>query len=403
MVANGRHRPGTVPAEANGPSRDLRVYENVFAVVQMGDKSGQVQIGTLIQVGDVWRLIEAPSVAEGQADASSSSFFFQPAAAGRPAAAATLNEDSPRLLVELEKLDQFDPRRPDLLEQIAKLAKTPEERTLWYRQLADTISAAVQSGKSPDGDKRLESLFHRLGKSDKDAALAAYVRFRQLTAQYALSLQAPKADFNKIQSEWLKTLEQYIADYPASPDAAEAMLQLGIAREFAGQEEDAKRWYGRVAKDFAQCPAAKKAAGAITRLDSVGKTIELSGKGVDGGEIDLAKYRGKAVLIQYWATWCGPSRADMAVLKELSAKYDSSFTVLGVSLDAKAKELNGFLAENRLPWPQIFEEGGLDSRPANLLGILTLPTMILVDQQGRVVNRNIQTADIEGELKKLIR
>ena len=76
---------------------------------------------------------------------------------------------------------------------------------------------------------------------------------------------------------------------------------------------------------------------------------------------------------------------------------------MGVSLDANAKDLNSFLAENRLPWPQIFEEGGLDSRPANLLGILTLPTMILVDQQGRVVNRNIQTADIEGELKKLIR
>ena len=75
-------------------------------------------------------------------------------------------------------------------------------------------------------------------------------------------MQAPKADFNKIQSDWLKTLEQYIADYPASPDAAEAMLQLGIAREFAGQEEDAKRWYGRVAKDFAESPGGKEGGGA---------------------------------------------------------------------------------------------------------------------------------------------
>ncbi len=402
-VQMGGGRPGAVPAEANGPSKDLRVYENVFVVVQTGSKSSQVQIGTLIQVGDVWRLIAAPSIAEGQAEASSSSFFFQPATAARPlAAAAGPNEESPRLLAELEKLDQFDPHRPELLEQIAKLAKTPEERTLWYRQMADTISAAVQSGKLPDGDKRLESLFHRLGKSDKDAALAAYVRFRQLTAEYALSLQAPKADFNKIQSEWLRTLEKYIADYPASPDAVEAMLQLGIAREFAGQEEDAKQWYGRAAKDFAQSPAAKKAAGAITRLDSVGKTIELSGKGVGGGEVDLVKYRGKVVLIQYWATWYGRCKADMAVLKELSSKYDANFTVLGVNLNVNAKDLSTFLAENHLPWPQIFEEGGLDSRPANLLGILTLPTMILVDQQGRVVNRNIQTADIEGELKKLI-
>ena len=80
--------------------------------------------------------------------------------------------------------------------------------------------------------------------------MAAYVRFRQLTAQYALNLQAPKADFDKIQTEWLKTLEKYIADYPAAPDTAEAMLQLGIAREFAGQEDDAKRWYGQAARNL---------------------------------------------------------------------------------------------------------------------------------------------------------
>ena len=67
------------------------------------------------------------------------------------------------------------------------------------------------------------------------------------------------------------------------------------------------------------------------------------------------------------------------------------------------KDLNAYLADNPLPWPQIFEPGGLDSRPANVLGILTVPTMILVDQQGKVVSRNIAAADLETELKRLIR
>ena len=93
----------------------------------------------------------------------------------------------------------------------------------------------------------------------------------------------------------------------------------------------------------------------------------------------------------------------MPALKELAAKYADSFAVMGVSLDTNAQDLNAYLAENRLPWPQIFEEGGLDSRPANLLGIWTLPTMILVDQDGKVVSRNIAIADVEGELKKLVR
>ena len=109
------------------------------------------------------------------------------------------------------------------------------------------------------------------------------------------------------------------------------------------------------------------------------------------------------VLIQYWATWSGPAKADMATLKELWNKYGRSFTIIGVSLDNNVKDLNAYLAENPLPWPQIYEEGGLDSRPANVLGILTVPTMILVDQQGQVVNRNISITEVESELKKLNR
>ena len=115
---------------------------------------------------------------------------------------------------------------------------------MWYRQLADTISAAVQSGKWPDGDKRLQALLEKIQKNEADKNLAAYVKIRQLTAAYAQGISAPKADVAKIQTEWLKNLEQYIADYPTSPDAAEAMLQLGIAREYAGQDDDAKKWYG---------------------------------------------------------------------------------------------------------------------------------------------------------------
>ena len=82
----------------------------------------------------------------------------------------------------------------------------------------------------------------------------------------------------------------------------------------------------------------------------------------------------------------------MATLKELWNKYGRSFAIIGVSLDNNVKDLNAYLAENPLPWPQIYEEGGLDSRPANVLGILTVPTMILVDQQGKVVNRNIRAS-----------
>jgi thiol-disulfide isomerase/thioredoxin len=110
------------------------------------------------------------------------------------------------------------------------------------------------------------------------------------------------------------------------------------------------------------------------------------------------------VLIQYWATWCQPCKADMLQLKDLQAKYGKAgFSVVGVNLDTDKQDLATFLKENPLPWAQIYEPGGLDSRLANELGILTLPTMILVDKKGNVVNRNIHVTQIENDLKQQLK
>jgi thiol-disulfide isomerase/thioredoxin len=408
-------RPGIVPAGTEGSTKDLLAYENATAIVETGGKHGQVQIGTLIQVGDVWRIIDLPQVmAEGQADASPSGFFFQAAGHREEQGGAGPSDVIQKLQGDLEAVDReiakattpeeqtkLMAKRIDLVQQIFESTKTADDRVVWLRQLADTIRAAVQAGTCPDGVDRLAALFDKLQKDSADKNLAAYVKFCQLTAAHELSIQTPKADFAKIQSEWQKTLEQFVSDYPTAPDASEAMLQLGIGQEFQGQDEDAKKWYGRTVKEFPDSPAAKKAAGAQNRLDAVGKFLNFSGQGLTGGAVELAKFKGKVVLIQYWATWCEPAKADMPMLKELVGKYGKSFAVIGVNLDENAEDLKAYLAENPLPWPQIHEKGGLDSRPANILGILTLPTTILVDQQGKVISRNIAVTDVEKELKKL--
>lgn len=413
-------QPGVVPSGTDGSTKDLRVYENVMAVVQTGEQTGQVLIGTLVAVGDVWRVMDVPQpITAGESQVAATGFFFR-AETPEPSPAATSsgpNAQVQSLLAELQQLDtaadqagsveeqaRLNAQRADLLEKIASQADQAEDRVMWLRQLADTVSAAVQSGGYPDGAKRLGSLFERLKNNPNDKSLAAYVKFRQLTAEYWRAVQnASMSDFVKIQEAWLGTLEQYANEYPDSPDAAEAMLQLGIAQEFAGEEDQAKKWYSRVVEEFPNSQPAAKAAGARRRLDSVGTTISLRGQDPNGGAVDLARLRGKVVLIQYWATLCGPCKADMATLKDLMAKYGSGLSIIGVNLDNNPQEATGFLAQNPLPWPQICEEGGLDSRLANEMGILTLPTMILVDQQGKVVNRNVQVAELEGELKKLIR
>lgn len=417
-VQFGGSRPGVVPAGTDGSTRDLRVYENVVAFVETGEQHGQVHLGTLVEVGDAWRVIDVPEpISEGQGELAATGFFFRSPLESRSRAASSgAGDQAQQLLAQLERLDaaagqatsakqraEYNAQRAELLERIAQQAGSSEDRAMWLRQLADMVSAAVQSGEYPEGAKRLAALRERLEGSGRDKDLAAYVRFRQLMAEYGLAVQSGE-DFVKIQTQWLKQLEQYVNDYPTSPDTAEAMLQLAIAQEFAGQEEECKKWYGRVAREFPASAAAKKAAGALTRLESVGKSIVFRGQSPSGRVVDLAAYRGKVVLIQYWATWSEACKADMAALKALLSKYArSGFQIIGVNLDIRLEDMSAYLAETPVSWPQVFEEGGLDSRPANQLGILTLPTMLLVDQQGKVVDRNIQVAELDGELKKLLR
>jgi thiol-disulfide isomerase/thioredoxin len=138
----------------------------------------------------------------------------------------------------------------------------------------------------------------------------------------------------------------------------------------------------------------------------VGKQFRFRAQDIKGGAIDLAAqpYRGRVVLIQYWATWDDRCKADMDALKELYGKYGGAggFEIVGVCLDKDPKSMQQFLAQNRYMWRQVHEPGGFDGRLANEMGVMTLPMMVLVDQKGTVVGDNIFAANVEGELKRLL-
>ena len=96
-------------------------------------------------------------------------------------------------------------------------------------------------------------------------------------------------------------------------------------------------------------------------------------------------------------------RQDMETIKSLQAKYGKDFYPVGINLDNDPKDAAGFLRSKNLAWPHLFEDGGLDSRLAKEMGILTLPTMILVGKDGKALNRSTHAGELDAELKKLLR
>ena len=105
-------------------------------------------------------------------------------------------------VAELDKYDPWDPRRADILERLAQQSRSAKDRNMWYQQMADTLSGAVQAGDAPNGVKRLRMLCQQLQKDKADKALLAYVKFRAISADHSQKLQSPNADIAKVQEEF---------------------------------------------------------------------------------------------------------------------------------------------------------------------------------------------------------
>ena len=147
--------------------------------------------------------------------------------------------------------------------------------------------------------------------------------------------------------------------------------------------------------------------GMYRRLTLLGKPMEITGTLLNGEPVDWESYRGKVVLVDFWATWCGPCRAEIPNVLELyEAYHDKGFDVLGISLDETAEAAEKYVAENKLPWASVFpkaeDERGWNNPLVGYYGITGIPTAILVDQDGKVVNMNARGPVLGEELEKLL-
>ncbi len=417
--------PSTIPADEGKAKKDLHVYENAMAITETKGKAGLIQIGELVRVGDTWKLTQVPQPLEGESiQIIAGGILMQPplASVGNNGAGtiAELSPEVQKLLGELQKLDQNSPRPKDgrlaltrynkqrakLLGQLVSHAKTAEEREQWLQQMIDGIAAAVQTGTYSSGLKQLESIEKELKEKTPRSPLVAYVVYRRMLSQYSgeLNSKTSSEDRQKTQDRWLKELERFTVDFPNAPDTADALMQLAIAGEYTWKIKAARAWYERLEKNFSKFPAGIRAKGALTRLDLEGRKLSLSGKGLDGGTLSISQFRGKVTLVIFWSTWCKPCTEDLPQMRALYQKYRTSgFEILGVNFDIEKKIVRPFLTQHKMTWSQIYDEGDMEAPAARDFGIVTLPTMILVDKTGKVISRATSVDALKKQLPLLLK
>lgn len=179
-------------------------------------------------------------------------------------------------------------------------------------------------------------------------------------------IAAAQAVFKDVKPFYEKRLAENPNDRTALTSLANIHNKLGntdLAHEYSVKVNPTLAWEGQV-------------------LPELSPVVDLDGK-----PVSLTDYRGELVLLDFWATWCGPCITELPNIKAVYEKYhDKGFEIIGISLDTDEAALRTFIKENQLPWRQVFDGKRWETPLVQQYGVRSIPAQFLIDREGRVIS-----------------
>jgi thiol-disulfide isomerase/thioredoxin len=299
----------------------------------------------------------------------------------------------------------------DLFDEAKRAEVAPKVMPLMKKMLGllDEMGEVQPTAKAQMQTGRMQflAMLSLLGDADSAAALekatgSANASEATLAKGSQLLVRWWKAAKNA--AEQAKVADEIQALAKANPESEELTQVVATMCQQGAANDEMKARAQKIVTDDLKSKSAQRMVEQIKREQKLkeltGKPLAIEGVKVDGTKFTSADWKGKVVLVDFWATWCGPCLAELPNVKKIYAQYhDKGLEMIGVSCDRDEAALTKFLAENKdMPWPQLYDK----AKPgwhalATQYGVNGIPTMFLIDKQGIV-----RTVEARGKLEELI-
>jgi len=233
------------------------------------------------------------------------------------------------------------------------------------------------------------------------------VELHSLIIQVGADIKAGKRTEPEL-SDDLKQFDALLAEHKGEKTDAVAQILYMKALLYSEVIKDTAKsdaLMQQLTNDFSGTPFVAKIQQQQVREDAAGKIqaslVEgaqfpgFNEKDVAGKSLSIANYKGKVVMIDFWATWCGPCRGEIPNVVATYQKYhDKGFEIIGVSLDQDSQKLQNFTQENNMTWQQYFDGQGWDNKLAVKYGIESIPMTFLLDGNGKIIGKNLRGQEL---------
>lgn len=257
------------------------------------------------------------------------------------------------------------------------------------------IKYGVRLGDWKAAELAAEELLNE-ARDNKETALGHY--------QYAqvLLVEASQKHKEDVYTHAHEEAAKAVASYSNFP---EAILLDGKALANLRQDDAAKAQFERFLKMRSpDSPDYRRAQRFISQpeLARARMAPPFAVTTADGERISMDDLQGKVVLLDFWATWCGPCREALPHIKQVAKKFQGEpLVVLSISLDTDEQKWKNFITKNEMTWPQYFDRG-FTGPIARMFSVNAIPHTFTIDADGVLQDEHIGDASIEGKLKKLV-